>query len=134
MRSWELLVLAPPCPSRRSSCRVYRQKPVVPEGGPGLVIAARDYDLFLHVLQDGGALDGVRIMKPETAALAMSNLLPKGVTFEGIGGGTGGTAAAVPMGFGAGGSVYLADKPGGASKGTYGWGGDRKSTRLNSHH
>src|SRR3546814_3731478 len=53
----------------------------------------------------------------------MSNLLPKGVTFEGIGGGTGGTAAAVPMGFGAGGSVYLADKPGGASKGTYGWGG-----------
>src|SRR3546814_8479816 len=75
------------------------------------------------MLQDGGALDGVRIMKPETAALAMSNLLPKGVTFEGIGGGTGGTAAAVPMGFGAGGSVYLADKPGGASKGTYGWGG-----------
>src|SRR3546814_1921726 len=66
------------------------------------------------MLQDGGALDGVRIMKPETAALAMSNLLPKGVTFEGIGGGTGGTAAAVPMGFGAGGSVYLADKPGGA--------------------
>ncbi len=85
---------------------VYLQKPSFPYG-----------------LQDGGALDGVRIMKPETAALAMSNLLPKGVTFEGIGGGTGGTAAAVPMGFGAGGSVYLADKPGGASKGTYGWGG-----------
>src|SRR3546814_20531579 len=86
-------------------------------------MSARDYDRFLHMLQDGGALDGVRIMKPETAALAMSNLLPKGVTFEGIGGGTGGTAAAVPMGFGAGGSVYLADQPGGASKGTYGWRG-----------
>ena len=27
------------------------------------------------------------------------------------------------MGFGAGGSVYLADVPGGAGKGTYGWGG-----------
>jgi CubicO group peptidase (beta-lactamase class C family) len=27
------------------------------------------------------------------------------------------------MGFGAGGSVYLEDRPGGASKGTYGWGG-----------
>src|SRR3546814_10642861 len=74
---------------------VYLQKPSFPYGGAGLVMSARDYDRFLHMLQDGGALDGVRIMKPETAALAMSNLLPKGVTFEGIGGGTGGTAAAV---------------------------------------
>src|SRR3546814_1832842 len=95
-------------------------------------MSARDYDRFLHMLQDGGALDGVRIMKPETAALAMSNLLPKGVTFEGIGGGTGGTAAAVPMGFGAGGSVYLADKPGGASKGTYGWRSEEHTSELQS--
>src|SRR3546814_14840265 len=85
---------------------VYLQKPSFPYGGAGLVMSARDYDRFLHMLQDGGALDGVRIMKPEPAALAMSNLLPKGVTFEGIGGGTGGTAAAVPMCFGAGGPVY----------------------------
>ncbi|MCM8729681.1 serine hydrolase domain-containing protein [Hephaestia sp. GCM10023244] len=102
---------------------VYLEPPSFPYGGAGLVMSARDYDRFLHMLQDGGALDGVRIMKPETAALGMSNLLPKGVTFEGLGGGTGGTAAAVPMGFGAGGSVYLADQPGGVSKGTYGWGG-----------
>jgi CubicO group peptidase (beta-lactamase class C family) len=27
------------------------------------------------------------------------------------------------MGFGAGGSVYLADRPGGPGKGTYGWAG-----------
>src|SRR3546814_21084648 len=67
---------------------VYLQKPSFPYGGAGLVMSARDYDRFLHMLQDGGALDGVRIMKPETAAMAMSNLLPKGVTFEGIGGGT----------------------------------------------
>ncbi|WP_374944409.1 serine hydrolase domain-containing protein [Sphingomonas sp.] len=92
-------------------------------GGAGLVMSARDYDRFLHMLQDEGELDGVRVMKPETVRLAMSNLLPAGVFFTGIGGGTGGTQAPVPMGFGAGGSVYLADKPNGPGKGTYGWGG-----------
>ena len=70
----------------------------------------------------GGELDGVRVMKPETARLAMSNLLPAGVTFGGIGGGTGGTQGSA-QGYGAGGSVYLADGPNGVSKGTYGWGG-----------
>ncbi len=102
---------------------VFLQPPSFPYGGAGLVMSARDYDRFLHMLQNGGTLDGVTIMKPATVALAMSNLLPEGVTFGGIAGGTGGTNAAVPMGFGAGGSVYLADKPGGLSKGTYGWGG-----------
>jgi CubicO group peptidase (beta-lactamase class C family) len=97
--------------------------PSFPYGGAGLVMSARDYDRFLHMLQDGGTLDGARIMKPETAALAMSNLLPAGVTFGGVSGATGGTKGGTPMGYGAGGSVYLADKPGGASKGTYGWGG-----------
>lgn len=101
---------------------VWLTPPSFPYGGAGLVSSARDYDRFLHMLQDGGTLDGVRVMKPETVALAMSNLLPPGVTFGGIGGGTGGTMSA-QMGFGAGGSVYLADVPGGASKGTYGWGG-----------
>jgi CubicO group peptidase (beta-lactamase class C family) len=102
---------------------VYLQPPSFPYGGAGLVSSARDYDRFLHMLQNGGELDGARVMKAETAALAMSNLLPPGVMFEGIGGGTGGTQAQTPMGYGAGGSVYLADMPGGASKGTYGWGG-----------
>lgn len=100
----------------------YLDPPSFPYGGAGLVSSARDYDRFLHMLQDGGTLDGVRVMKAETAALAMSNLLPPGVTFGGLGGGTGGAMSA-QMGFGAGGSVYLADAPGGASRGTYGWGG-----------
>jgi CubicO group peptidase (beta-lactamase class C family) len=103
---------------------VWLQPPSFPYGGAGLVSSARDYDRFLHMLQNYGTLDGVRIMKRETAQLAMSNLLPAGVTFRGIGGGTGGTTAAAPLGFGAGGSVYLADGPLGVpSKGTYGWGG-----------
>ncbi len=97
--------------------------PSFPYGGAGLVMSARDYDRFLHMLQDGGALDGVRVMKPETVALGMSNLLPAGVSFGGIGNGNGGTTRSAGMGFGAGGSVALADTPGGASRGAYGWGG-----------
>jgi CubicO group peptidase (beta-lactamase class C family) len=97
--------------------------PSFPYGGAGLVMSARDYDRFLHMLQDGGTLDGVRVMKPETVALGMSNLLPAGVVFEGIGNGNGGAARMTGMGFGAGGSVVLADSPGRPSKGTYGWGG-----------
>jgi len=102
---------------------VYLKPPSFPYGGAGLVSTARDYDRFLHMLSNGGTLDGKQVMKPQTAALAMSNLLPAGVTFGGIGGGTGGAMSA-KMGFGAGGSVYLEDAPnGGPSKGTYGWGG-----------
>ena len=103
---------------------VWLQPPSFPYGGAGLVMSARDYDRFLHMLQDGGTLDGVRLARPETVATMMSNLLPAGVFFQGIGGGTGGTQAAAKLGFGAGGSVYLTDGPGGfPSKGTYGWGG-----------
>jgi CubicO group peptidase (beta-lactamase class C family) len=106
-------------PAKRS---VYLQPPSFPYGGAGLVMSARDYDRFLHMLANEGTLDGARVMKPATVRLAMSNLLPAGVTFGGLDGGTGGQMAGA-MGYGAGGSVYLKDVPGGASKGTYGWGG-----------
>ncbi|MEH3157427.1 MAG: serine hydrolase [Sphingomonas taxi] len=111
--------LTPLDPARASA---FTQPPSFPYGGAGLVSSARDYDRFLHMLLDEGTLDGVRVMKPQTVRLALSNLLPPGVTFQGVGGATGGTQGP-PMGYGAGGSVYLADVPGGASKGTYGWGG-----------
>ena len=97
------------------------QPPSFPYGGAGLVSSARDYDRFLHMLQDGGTLEGARVMKPATVALALSNLLPAGVTFTpGAGHMTGARGA---LGFGAGGFVTLADVPGGAAKGTYGWSG-----------
>ena len=102
---------------------VFLEAPSFPYGGAGLVMSARDYDRFLHMLQDNGTLDGVQVMKPATVALATSNLLPAGVTFTGIGGATGGTQATQAMGFGAGGSVTLSDDPNGPGKGTYGWGG-----------
>ena len=100
----------------------YLTPPTFPYGGAGLVMSSRDYDRFLHMLQNYGELDGVRIMRAETAKLAMSNLLPDGVTFGGVAGGTGGTSGP-SMGFGAGGSVVLADGPGTMGAGTYAWGG-----------
>ncbi|MEO8375458.1 MAG: serine hydrolase domain-containing protein [Sphingomonas bacterium] len=98
---------------------VWLSPPSFPYGGAGLVMSARDYDRFLHALQNGGTLDGVRVLKPETAALMMSNLLPAGADTSLLNrlGNVG------KLGFGAGGSVFLEDKPGGPSKGTYGWGG-----------
>ncbi|MBA4761896.1 serine hydrolase [Sphingomonas sp.] len=96
--------------------------PSFPYGGAGLVMSARDYDRFLHMLANGGTLDGVRVMKPETVRLAMSDLLPAGVSYGGAPSGSGG-AMGPKMGYGAGGSVQLEDVPGGAGKGTYGWGG-----------
>jgi CubicO group peptidase (beta-lactamase class C family) len=67
------------------------------------------------MLADGGTLDGVRVMKPATIALALSNLLPPGVFFE---------RGGVRLGYGAGGYVTLADAPAsGPAKGTYGWEG-----------
>jgi CubicO group peptidase (beta-lactamase class C family) len=94
--------------------------PSFPYGGAGLVMSAHDYDRFLHMLEDHGSLDGVRVMKPETVALAMSNLLPAGADTTLLGGLT---HVEGLLGFGAGGSVYLQDAPTGQSKGTYGWGG-----------
>ncbi len=100
---------------------VWLKPPSFPYGGAGLVTSARDYDRFLHMLVNGGELDGARILKPETVALAMSDLLPAGVDKSILGEMT--ADSGVPMGFGAGGSVYLADRPGGPGKGTFGWGG-----------
>ena len=103
---------------------VWLSPPSFPYGGSGLVMSARDYDVFLHMLQDGGAVRGVRIMKQETAALMMSNLLPSGVTFGGVNGTARTSQADGPTGYGAGGSVYVVPGVDGyPGAGTYGWGG-----------
>ncbi len=94
---------------------VYSDKPAFPFGGAGLAMSPRDYDRFLLMLAGLGAVGRTRVMKEETARVAMSNLMPTTVTPEnGFEGG---------QGFGAGGRVKIkADKtPTGI--GTYGWGG-----------
>jgi CubicO group peptidase (beta-lactamase class C family) len=117
-----VFVGANPYPLDPGATSVFLSPPSFPYGGAGLVMSARDYDRFLHMLQNGGELDGSRIMKARTVALAMSNLLPRGVSYGGAVANTGGAQGSA-QGFGAGGSVYLRDIPGGPSKGTYGWGG-----------
>ncbi|MBB5711634.1 serine hydrolase domain-containing protein [Sphingomonas xinjiangensis] len=98
---------------------VWLQPPSFPYGGAGLVMSARDYDRFLHMLLNGGTLDGARILKPETVQIAMSDLLPAGVDRSVLQA----TSGNNQIGFGAGGSVSLADQPGGPGKGTFGWAG-----------
>lgn len=98
----------------------YLQPPSFPFGGAGLVSTARDYDRFLHMLQNGGTLDGHRIMSLEAAMLAMSDLLPHGVRYSDWG--------PIPLneatGFGAGGFVTLVETDGfGRKRGTFGWDG-----------
>jgi CubicO group peptidase (beta-lactamase class C family) len=100
-------VLFPVDPAATS---IYLDKPAFAFGGAGLVCSAHDYDRFLHMIQNGGELDGARIMSAETVALATSNLLPDGINTKGtfIDG----------AGNGAGGRVGL-----GEFEGTFGWGG-----------
>ncbi len=108
-------------PADPAATSIYLKKPEFPYGGAGLVMSARDYDRFLHMLLNRGELDGVRILKPETVAVAMSNLLPAGADTSILNETAKDTGT--QMGFGAGGSVYLGDVPGGPGKGTFGWGG-----------
>jgi CubicO group peptidase (beta-lactamase class C family) len=93
---------------------VYLDKPAFPFGGAGLVCSMRDYDRFLAMLMGQGALGRTRIMKPETARLAMSNLVHPDTKMESFVKG---------QGFGAGGRVTIADDPQGSGIGTFGWGG-----------
>jgi CubicO group peptidase (beta-lactamase class C family) len=99
---------------------LWLKPPAFAYGGAGLVMSAGDYDRFLRMLVNGGTLDGVRVLKAETVRLAMSDLLPAGTDRTLL---TEMSNNGAPMGFGAGGSVYLADKAGGPSRGSYGWGG-----------
>jgi hypothetical protein len=45
-------------------------------GGGGIVSTAPDFLRFCQMLLNGGELDGVRILKPETVRLMMTNSLP----------------------------------------------------------
>jgi CubicO group peptidase (beta-lactamase class C family) len=68
----------------------------LPAGGGGLVSSALDFIRSGQVVLHEGALDGVRVMKPETVRLAISNLLPPGVTYPAAGGFGAGAAVVMP--------------------------------------
>lgn len=92
---------------------VFLDPPKVLLGGGGLVGSAADYDRFLAMLIGEGAIGKARILRPETARLAMSNLIDDSVKRAGtfING----------AGFGAGGRVSLPSSPEG--EGVFGWSG-----------
>jgi CubicO group peptidase (beta-lactamase class C family) len=48
-------------------------------GGGGLTSTAMDYARFAQMLLNGGELDGVRILKPETVKLMHTNQLPSSI-------------------------------------------------------
>lgn len=51
-------------------------------GSGGLFSTAEDYYRFAQMLLNGGELDGVRILKPETVELMRTNVLGEGVTVD----------------------------------------------------
>ena len=90
----------------------FNAPPPFPMGGAGLVSSARDYFRFGAMLRGDGALDKVRLMKPETARLIRSDIMPAGVRFTDGGG------------FGFGGRVVTPDTKGANDgPGSYAWSG-----------
>ena len=56
--------------------------PVFLSGGGGLLSTAGDYFRFAQALLDGGALEGARILKPETVRLMRRSVLAPGLTVD----------------------------------------------------
>ena len=58
-------------------------------GGAGLVSTAPDYIRFLEFIRNGGEIDGVRLVKPETIALMTQNQIGRTYSSTGLGFGYG---------------------------------------------
>ena len=95
---------------------IYRKAPVFAGGGSGLVSSATDYFRFSQMLLNRGALDDVRILKPETVDLMTSDHLYRDAGVKFIPGGGVGLGLGVVVDDTAEGQV-----PG--SVGEYYWGG-----------
>lgn len=96
----------------------FTARPRLLSGGGGIVSSARDYARFAQMVLNEGEFAGRRIVPHGTAELALSNLMPTGLYFEGR------------NGFGAGGRLTLFDTrergpagPQGRPALSYGWGG-----------
>lgn len=109
-------------PIDRGDNSIFLDPPPAPYGGGGLVSSAYDYDRFLAMLlgegQIGHGSGAVRIMKPQTARLAMSHLLDEGVDCKGT--------MIEGWGVAAGGRISLPSSPTG--EGLFGWGGAAGTT------
>jgi CubicO group peptidase (beta-lactamase class C family) len=109
-----LTVIDAPATSR------YRNRRKFLSGGGGLLSTARDYARFCQMLLNGGSLQGIRLLRPETVRQMTANQLPAEALPMNLGG------FPLPgLGFGLGVSVRLntnSSKPDPAA-GEYGWSG-----------
>ncbi len=54
----------------------FTERPALVEGGVGLLSTVMDYLRFSQMFLNGGTLDGVRVLEPETVALMIRNHVP----------------------------------------------------------
>ena len=97
--------------------RDFTETPTFLSGGGGLISSTEDYWRFAQMIANGGAFEGVRLLKPETVAMMRRDQLPEGL--QGIAGGKAG------LGFGLNFAVVKdVEKNGGfGSEGEFFWGG-----------
>lgn len=102
-------------PTQNPLIQDFTREPLFKSGGGGLVSTTTDYWRFAQMVANGGELDGVRILKPETIDLMRTDQLPEGV--NGIGG-------KGVVGFGLDFAVVKnAEAFGGGNNGEFYWGG-----------
>jgi CubicO group peptidase (beta-lactamase class C family) len=94
-------------------------------GGGGLVSTAADYWKFLQMLENGGELNGVRIVSPTTIDLMTLNHIPGNKDISDWGRPMGEEVFYDGLGFGLGFAVVIdqAKTKVACSNGTYSWGG-----------
>ena len=101
------------------------KKPTMLSGGGGLCGTAADYLRFCHMLLNGGALDGERVLGSRTVKYMATNHLPGGATLKDFGRPLFAETEYNGVGFGLGFSVVLdsAENKVIGSAGQYAWGG-----------
>jgi CubicO group peptidase (beta-lactamase class C family) len=116
----KLARLVDPPPGGRDALWDVTRPPRLFSGGGGLVSTAPDYLRFCQMLLNGGELDGVRILAPETVQLMTTNSLPADIRFalDWIGPQTG---ASWGLGFGIRTNPDFSFVPG--ALGSFTWGG-----------
>lgn len=109
----------------------YRHKPMLFNGGGGLVGTTADYVRFVTMLTNGGELDGVRVLGRKTVELMATNHLEGGVAVDQIAvPGAYGETGFAGNGFGL--TVAVSQGPAASgvvgSAGSYMWGGAASTT------
>ena len=101
------------------------KQPRALSGGGGLYSTAHDYWRFLQMLENGGELDGVRIVSPTTIDMMTMNHLPNNTDITSFGRTLGEEVFYDGLGFGLGFSVVIdqAKTRVACPNGTFGWGG-----------